>query len=98
MKLYTITRENGEVQTANSMSEALKIARQMLAGESREIPGGGFRFSSRIYRGAEYRTDRPSERGDEREYVDAMDIWAFRSDATQESGVQAPVVISWCSA
>lgn len=92
---YTVTRENGEEQTAGSMRTALKIARQMLAGELREIPGGGFRVSQRIYRGAEYRTDRPSESGDEREYVEALDIWAFRSDAMQASGAQAPVVISW---
>ena len=96
MTTYTIEHKNGESATATSMTGALAAARRMLAGSMREIPGGGFELSSRVYRGAEYRTDRPSatEPG-ELEYVDALDVWAFRKDAMQQSDAQAPVVISW---
>ena len=96
MTTFTIEHANGESATALSMTGAMAAARRMLAGSMREMPGGGFELSGRIYRGAEYRTDRPSASDpDEREYVDALDIWAFRKDATQQSDVQAPVLISW---
>lgn len=96
MTNYTIEHANGDSATATSMTGAIAAARRMLGGSMREIPGGGFEVSGRVYRGAEYRTDRPSASDpDEREYVDALDIWAFRKDATQQSDAQAPVVISW---
>lgn len=49
----------------------------------------------RIYRGAEYRTDRPSSDPDERVYVDALDIWANRADAKNDMLTHPAAVISW---
>ncbi len=80
---YRIDRSNGESRTASSMSGALRIARQMVG-------------SQRVYRGAEYTTDRPSDDGrNDRVIVEALDIWRTKSAAQQQNGACADVVISW---
>lgn len=83
MKTYRIDRSNGETSIASSFREAMTITREMLG-------------SARIYRGAEYQTDRPSIEADkDRETCTALDIWTSRADAQIQSGTPAPVVISW---
>ena len=70
-----------ETITATSMTAALRICRERLG---------------RIYRGAEYTTDRPSASDqDEREYVDALDIWTNRADAKNGMPNHPAAVISW---
>lgn len=78
---YTIDRDNGESYTASSMSAAIAQARRVLC-------------ATRVYRGAEYQTDRPT-RGGERQYCTGLDIWRTRADATKQSSACAPIVISW---
>lgn len=85
MKTYHIDRSNGTHRTATSLADALRIARELLG-------------VSRVYRGAEYQTDRPASeywkaRGLAREYCTGLDIWTSRKGAAE--GSQAPVVISW---
>ena len=57
---YVIDMRNGQQYHARSMKTALAITRHSLGGV-------------RIYRGAEYQTDRPSADGN-REYVQAVDF------------------------
>jgi len=85
MTTYTIDfypcTASAETVTASSMSAALRICRDRLG---------------RIYRGAEYNTDRPSATDpDEREYVEALDIWTSRADATNDTLTHPSAVISW---
>lgn len=80
MKTYQIDRSNGDTRTAKSMTDALATARRMLG-------------VSRVYRGAEYITDRPVK--DDREACNALDIWTARNQASAISDAQAPIVISW---
>lgn len=81
MTTYSIDRSNGEIRTASNSKAAFATARRMLG-------------VSRVYRGAEYQTDRPGQHG-EREYCTGLDIWTSRADANRETGGPAPVVISW---
>lgn len=81
MSKYTIERTNGDKATANSMADAVASARRMLG-------------ASRVYRGAEYQTDRPGKDGD-RENCTGLDIWASRRNAAREMSAPADVVISW---
>lgn len=81
MKTYKIDRSNGDSRTVSSSKVAIATARRMLG-------------VSRVYRGAEYQTDRPGKDGD-REYCTGLDIWASRADANRVTGGQAPIVISW---
>lgn len=82
MSKYTIERSNGQsARTAESMKDALRISREWLC-------------VSRVYRGAQYFTDRPSD-DDGRETCNALDVWRNRIDASQQSAHAADVVISW---
>lgn len=81
MKTYKIERANGDKRTAASLRGALTVARRMLGVH-------------RIYRGAEYQTDRPDDNG-EREYCTGLDIWTSRKMAITDTGKSADVVISW---
>lgn len=81
MKTYQIDRSNGDTRTAKSMADALATARRMLG-------------VSRVYRGAEYATDRPTKEGD-REGCTGLDIWTSRAHAAQQTNGQPPVVISF---
>lgn len=80
MKTYTIEGP-GAPATSTSMAEALQEARRQLG-------------AYRVYRGAEYQTDRPGKNGD-REYCMALDIWSTMVAARNQTDGQAPVVISW---
>ena len=80
MPKYRIDRDNGDTTTARSMSAALATARRELG-------------VSRVYRGAQYRTDRPGTDGD-RIFCTGLDIWRTRREATSQSGTCAPIVIS----
>jgi hypothetical protein len=84
-KTYTVDfypcTTSAETIEATSMTAALRACRWRLG---------------RIYRGAEYRTDRPSATDpDEREYVDALDIWTNRADAKNDMLTHPAAVISW---
>lgn len=81
MKTLTIDMRNGQRYRASSKHTAIRIAKHNLGGV-------------RIYRGAEYQTDRPIGR-DEREYVMALDLWTDKKAARMEANTQADAVISW---
>jgi len=80
MKKYTVDTHSHGSDTATSMAGALDAARRL-------------RGATRLYRGAEYQSDRPGANG-EREYVTATDFWIRRADALRETNGQADVVIS----
>lgn len=82
MHKYRITSDNGDTHTARSMKAAIATARRELG-------------VTRVYRGAQYRTDRPGTEGErERVYCTGLDIWRTRAEATRQSNACAPVVIS----
>ena len=81
MTRYTIDTHSHGSDTATSMADALASARRL-------------RGTKRLYRGAEYQSDRPVGRDGDREYVTATDFWLRRSDATRQTDGQADVVIS----
>jgi hypothetical protein len=81
MRTYKIERTNGDRATAHSLKDALAASRRMLG-------------VTRVYRGAEYQTDRPGK-DDEREYCTGLDIWTSPAEAKRQSDAPAPVVISW---
>jgi hypothetical protein len=81
---YEITyRKNGLTETTDSLWTALRLTRSMLNVD-------------RVYRGAEYQTDRPQ--GDDREPCTALDIWIDRRMAASETPIMADAVISWRAA
>jgi hypothetical protein len=78
---YTIERSNGTpARHATSLRKAISIARAMLS-----VP--------RVYRGAQYLTDRPN--GEDLESCEAIDIWRRRDWAHFEMANSADAVISW---
>ena len=79
---YTIERSNGDSATANSKASAISTARRMLG-------------VARVYRGAQYQTDRPAGCDGDREYCTGLDIWRSRADAARETNGQADAVITW---
>lgn len=79
---YQITyRRNGSTDKSRNMEWALRLCRLTLNAD-------------RVYKGAEYQTDRPAA-GDDREPCNALDIWISRSRAKAESNVAADAVITW---
>jgi hypothetical protein len=80
--MYTIERSNGDSATANSKASAISTARRMLG-------------VARVYRGAQYQTDRPIGRIGDREYCTGLDIWRSRANAARETNGHADVVITW---
>jgi hypothetical protein len=77
---YTIDHRNGDSTTATSMAGALAAAKRLMGRR-------------RIYRGAEYLSDRADGR-DERISITCLDIWPNRQQAQRQNGCQADVVIS----
>ncbi len=79
---YRLDRNNGtDPQFASSKKHAIRLAKEWIG-------------VNRVYRGAEYQTDRLSENG-ERQSVFALDIWSNKLNASQQMNTCADVVISW---
>lgn len=68
------------MKSATSKRKALAIARQVLGVD-------------RVYRGSEYITDEPD--GEDRRSVEALDVWASRSNARRDMDACADCVITW---
>lgn len=86
---------------ASSMSAAMKIVRRELVGtittftKPGQLGRGELGLVKRIYRGAEFRTDRAHPTNlDEIQYGEALELWVSRRNAKESIGT-ANALITW---